>query len=150
MNSDQTTMSQPIVPIQPIIKQPTKNRIWSRAIPLVNLGFIIACLVILALDVPMLLSNTETYGQFYTLMWIAFAVSVVLAGIDQAYANKYRMRQSHSLDTAYLVMVVLRGSIAVLNVIPFIQLFGLLADLFMLPVIVIVQIVLLVQRASKP
>ena len=71
------------------------------------------------------------------------AVCMLLEGIVSL---KLRYTQPNGKDTFLQTLVYVRNSIAVLNVIPVIQLLGILLLIFVVPFILFTQVILIIMR----
>lgn len=131
------------MPIQPTSDMMLKkNKVWTKVVPITNYVTIGICLgFLLIIDLRMLLDMPDLAGFFF-LMLMAFAVLCVFTVAEYFVGRAFRYISPSRLDSVISLIVTLRSVIVVLNVIPFIQLLGLLADILIVPILVIVEIII--------
>lgn len=142
----------------PIVPQPTQastspveivNKVWTKAIPLTNKIYIGICLIfLLFVDLPILQSSPELAPFFYAMLG-AFFTLVTFAVIEHFVGKKLLNNPTNGLDHTIFGFIIVRNIIAVLNVIPFIQIVGLLADFTIIPVIILIEIIILFIRFGQ-
>lgn len=127
----------------------TGNRIWSKTINTSNIVTAIIVLLLLAfVDYPMAMSSWAMLGGFFQLMLFAFAVFVMCAIFDYAFSLGLRNSQKSKKDSAIVTLVMVRNTIVILNMIPLIQLLGILAGLIA-PIIIIAQLIITAMRFKE-
>lgn len=141
--------NQSVAQIYPAIGQSLENRVWTQ-IPRANYKYLAICAVILLLDIPLLLSDLHTYGQYYGVMLISFAVFLAFALVELFFSKKFSTKSPHRVDAIYDDFAKSRNIVFVLNVIPLVQIVGLMADYLYMPIVAVVLVVSLIIRASKP
>ena len=102
----------------------TSNKYWTKYIPHLNKwAMVVSLTLFLGLDLIILIFTPVLF-----IFWAAMAVVMLIFWRLYLYENrilKKRFKSSKSkLDRWILVMVVIRNVVFILNVIPFIQLFG--------------------------
>lgn len=126
------------------------NKTWSKAILLNNYITLAICAgFLIFVDVPILLNSPELADFFYLMLASTFVV-IVFTVVDLLLSKHLRHRPATGTDTTILVMSILRNIIAILNVIPYIQLLAILAFFTLIaPAVVITEIILTSIRASQ-
>lgn len=126
---------------------PTFNPVWAKNINIANGICIVTALFMLGFaDFPLAISSWSALSGFFMLMLIAFGVLIAAALFEFVISRALRSCPKNGKDTFMLVLVCLRNGIIFLNVIPFIQLIGLLLGVFIAPIIIFLQIVILIMR----
>lgn len=110
-----------------VFDQVVTNKIWSRTIKRLNyVTFTICAGLLLVIDLPIRLKSPKLAG-FLTLMLLAFGSFVVCLLFELWASKKLQSTPQSSLDSAILTFAVIRNIIIGLNVIPLIQIIGLIA-----------------------
>jgi hypothetical protein len=110
---------------------PTINKVWTRNVKTVNIVcLILALLCLVFIDIPIVIS-TPGLAPFLIPMLIAFVVLAVCALHEWFVANDLRNTEETNHDGTMLGLIYLRNIIVILNVIPLIQLFGILTSLLL-------------------
>lgn len=137
---------QPTIP--PATTQPASNRLWTFHIPIINGSTVLVCMgFLLLIDLPILLGSPDLKGYFDAML---FATSVLLfcALVELGVGRLLKDKPANGFDTAVVALVSARNAIAALNVIPLIQLLGMLASLLVIPLL-IAEIILVVIRLTR-
>lgn len=141
------------VPTQPMTISPVGgiNKTWSKAILLNNYITLGVCAgFLLLVDVPILIQSPDLAFFFYLMLASTFLV-IGFTIVDYRLSRSLRYRPVTSTDRTILTMGILRNIIAILNVIPFIQLFAILLTFSLVgPAVVITEIILTIVRARQP
>ena len=107
--------------------QPVINKIWSHRIKALNYTTLVVCLgIMLLIDLPILRSTPSLSGFFYLMIGVVGAFVGCLL-FELWAGKKLRDKQPSRLDSTILTLAGIRNLIVILNVIPLIQLLGLLA-----------------------
>lgn len=157
--TQQPSMPDPIDFVPPPVTQPTpgvvnlpppdaSNRLWAKEIPVTNRITLGICWgTLLTIDLLILISSPDLAGFFYPMAAACVIVSIFIA-IESAIGEKLRDQPTTGLDQAIVALIGIRNGIAVLNVLPVLQLLGWLVA-FLVPFIVIAEIILLVIRLGR-
>ena len=105
----------------------SNNRKWSTIIPLLNhVTLVIALLLIFTVDLQ-IIKDDPSLMLFFYLMLTVLGLFVPLYILESFVLNRRYKYTKSSLDGIFLIFVILRNIVIILNVIPFIQLIGLVA-----------------------
>ena len=145
------TVAAPPTVLSPMNYQPVINTVWSKTIKTVNyITLVISLGFLLAIDLPILVQSPPL-APFFFVMLAAFGLFVGCLLFELWAGKRLRDTTRSGLDTIVLVLAIIRNVIIVLNVIPLIQLIGLLtfplALLFILANAIMIKIRL---RQSAP
>lgn len=128
---------------------PLANTVWSKNVPAVNRNSIKICLgFLLTVDLYLVATNPGLI-IFYLLMLVAFVVLVVFTGFESTLSKKLGTSPSLWRDNTLLTLIYFRNIILIANVIPLIQLLGMLGAVYLGPVIIIVYGCVLVSCLNR-
>ena len=100
----------------------TENKIWSRYIPVINIGvMIVSAIFVFGIDLSILIQSPGLI-LFWIEMLVVFSIYFGFL-IYENRGNKFRNSKS-PLDIAFLLLVIVRDFIFFLNFIPVIQIGG--------------------------
>lgn len=125
------------------------NSIWSKQINRTNLiTAVIVLLLLILIDLPMAMSSWTSLGGFFQMMLLAFGIFSMCAFYEYVASLKLRNSPPSKIDNTMLTLANLRNSIVILNVIPLVQLLGILAA-FIAPFIVVAQLIMVSERLRR-
>ena len=114
-----------------------------------NLMFlIVTALLLVCIDIPIAIM-TPSLREFLPPMLVAYAVMLGFAGIEFMLSRRLRQYPTSSLDTTVSVLATLRNTIAILNVVPLIQIFGYLIAIVVAPALLLTEVIVLIVRYSQ-
>lgn len=144
------TVAAPISAPLPIMSQPTTNHIWTKAINSVNYITLAICLgFLIIIDLPILLQSPSLATFFYAML-IAFGLFIACMLVELRTGKQLQNIPSSSLDTMIFVLAIVRNTIIVLNVIPFIQIIGFIAAPLALLFILANAIMISIRLRQRP
>ncbi len=135
----------------PASNPPAVNNVWSSWIKTINLICLGLCLgILIVVDLPILLKN-PALSTFFILMLIAVGFFICCFLFERWAGSKLKDTPTSNMDKVVACLIGVRNFIIVLNVIPFIQLFGIIFSpvAILLAIISTVLIVISLKRAKK-
>ncbi len=133
---------------RPVYSGQVTNRAWAKEIPLTNFIFIVVCSgILLFIDLPIVISS-PSLAPFLFMMLAAVGIMVVLALIEYIVSRSLKDLPYTKLDGAIASVITIRNAIVVLNVIPLIQLLGLMADLAV-PILLLLEFIWIAMRLRR-
>lgn len=131
-----------------VLPSTTTNKIWTKAIPRINVGFmILSVLLVFGLDLVILISSINLLS-FWIEMLIVFALFVCFFSLENfSYKSKFANTKS-ALDPWIYLLVIVRNFIFLLNFIPFIQLLGMFIGIIVIFPYSIIYLILIYKRSK--
>jgi len=127
----------------------TVNRIWTKVIPRTNIGFLIPCLLLVFGLNMMIALNDRSLREFWYIMLGVFAAFAVFFILENFVFKKLFANSQSDVDIWISTLVVLRNILVLLNVIPLIQLLGMLIGFYAVWVYVPLYIILIIIRFNQ-
>lgn len=143
MNSQQpsaTKQSQP----------PVENTLWSKTVPIQNYVFLVINMAfVFGLNIFIIISNPDLTEYWYMMLWVfgGFVITLLLENFFLANLLKNKVRSG--LDMAITVLILLKNLLVLANLIPLVQLLGLLVLFLGGWLLALVYIILIIIRLVK-
>ena len=145
MNDQNTNVNNIAIPLPTSVPQPPRS-LWNKTIPITNLVFfLISAALIFILDLSILINSPDLAGFWYMMLFV-FGIFVIFFVLENFTFRKKFANSTQPVDAGIVTLIVIRNIIFVLNFIPFIQLLGLAAIVFIGWIILIIYIVLIIRR----
>lgn len=139
----------PIVSSPKPLPENSQNSIWAKGIPRTNKVFmIISLLLVFGLDLTIILSDRSLI-EFWYMMLGVLAVFAVFFYLENFIFRKKFANSISNLDKGIVTVVSIRNLIFLLNFIPFIQLLGLAAIMYVGWLVGLIYFGLIVARFSR-
>jgi hypothetical protein len=138
----------------PVTPNPTvvyvKENIWVKTVSTTNVVYLVLYVLFLVFaDYPTYQENPSRYGSFWMMMLYVFCAWVLFALFEQFVLKNSFKNTSSSVDGTILAVINLRNILVLLNLIPFIQIIGILVGYVAAPIIIVSYIILIVTRYMK-